>query len=139
MIILTLLPLLVLGFIPVTISITRYFGVKDNINLKVVDYISAIFDILVYANTNYICYRRFYQYKNNEMMDKLLFQYKVGIITVIIMDSIMCSITFIFDDRTLFYYCLISVVMIGLAMEYFLLYRLRNQVMYLIQEANSYN
>jgi hypothetical protein len=135
----TLLPLLAASFIPVIVSITRYFGVEDSINLQACSYISAILDVLVYANTNYICYRRFHQYKNNEVMESLLFQYKMGIITVVIMDSLFCSLTFIFIDRTLFYYCLISIVIIGLTMEYFLLYRLRNHVMYLIQEANSYN
>ncbi|KXN71039.1 hypothetical protein CONCODRAFT_6346 [Conidiobolus coronatus NRRL 28638] len=135
MITLTILPLLASGFIPVYISFTRYFGVKDNIDLKIVDYFNAILDVLVYANTNYICYRRFYEYKNNEVMDKLLFQYKVGIITVLMMDAILCSLTFVFVDRTLFYYNLTSIVMIGLTMEYFLLCRLRKHVMYLIQEA----
>lgn len=126
-------------FCPNIISITRYFRVNNSVNLQIVDYFYPILDVLVYTNTNYICYRRFYQYKNNEVMDKLLFQYRMWIITVIIMDTILCSLTFIFVDRALLSYNLISIVMIGLIMEYFLLYRLRNHVMYLIQQANAYN
>lgn len=64
-------------FIPVTISITRYFGVKDSISLLLINYIIAVLDVIVYSNTKHICYRRFYQYKNNEVINKLLFQYKM--------------------------------------------------------------
>ncbi|KXN72069.1 hypothetical protein CONCODRAFT_5200 [Conidiobolus coronatus NRRL 28638] len=91
-IMITLLPLLVASFIPVIISITRYFGVEDSINLQACSYISAILDVMVYANTNYICYRRFYQYKNNEVMENLLYQYKMGIITdtVLLLFNLYC-------------------------------------------------
>jgi hypothetical protein len=136
-IIVTILPLIVTGFIPNTVVITRYFELKDNIDLELVHYIMIIFDMLIYVIVNSICYRRFCQYVNDNSMKLLLYQYKMGIISVFLIDVVICTVAFNIRDVIITDYCTISIVNIGLTMEYFLLYRLRNQVTVLIQEANA--
>jgi hypothetical protein len=77
-IILIIIPIVILGTIPHIVYFTRHFGIKDNLNLELNHIILVVIDMLSCVISNFICYQRFYKYKNNDVMDLLLQQYKMG-------------------------------------------------------------
>jgi hypothetical protein len=131
------LPILIASYVYYISNITRFFGLEDGMNHNALMLVCAVGYTLVSFIANYVCYNRFKQYKVHPIMDPLVGQYLTGILIVLFIDICFVILAIVFNNVNLSVHCCSSIIMIGLNMEYFLLFRLRNQTLAIIETQNS--
>jgi hypothetical protein len=132
------LPFIVSAEVFDVLRLTRHLGLEDGLSMSTVIIMMGVTDLLTDLVVNMVCYRRFHRYKTDDVVGPLLKQYLMGILSVFVLDLFFVIISIAMDDLLIASYGATIIVFIGLNMEYFLLYRLRNQVMTILQTQNAY-